>query len=57
MVFLILLPVATNYLQQKVGISSRRVNIYVARISSATLAIGAALLAAAPNIGLVVVGE
>jgi hypothetical protein len=47
----------TNYLQERRRVTSHRVNIWVARTSSATLAIGAAILATAPNIGLVVFGE
>ncbi|KAH6860351.1 major facilitator superfamily domain-containing protein [Alternaria alternata] len=53
-VFLVLLPMVTNYLQERRRVTSHRVNIWVARTSSATLAIGAAILATAPNIGLVV---
>ncbi|EUC45994.1 hypothetical protein COCMIDRAFT_4839 [Bipolaris oryzae ATCC 44560] len=52
--FLILLPIVTDYLQVKRGIRSYRVNIWVARTSSAALAMGAVALAAAPNIGFVV---
>lgn len=56
-VFLILLPWATTFLQQKVGLSAHLVNIYTARTSSAMLAVGAAMLAAAPNVALVVFGK
>ncbi|KAF2261848.1 MFS general substrate transporter [Lojkania enalia] len=53
-VFLILLPAATTFLQENIGLSSHLVNMYVARTSSAMLTIGAAILAAAPNVGIVV---
>jgi hypothetical protein len=45
---------ATNCSQNKVGLPSDRVNIYVARTSSAALAIGTSILAAAPNLDLLV---
>ncbi|KAH8679485.1 major facilitator superfamily domain-containing protein [Ilyonectria robusta] len=53
-VFLVLLPTLTTWLEEKAGWSAHRVNLYVARVSSAMPSAGAAMLAAAGNIGVVV---
>ncbi|KAG4438250.1 hypothetical protein IFR05_006278 [Cadophora sp. M221] len=54
-VFLFVLPAASISLQNRAGWSIHLINIYVARTSSAFLVIGAAVLAAAPNMSVVVV--
>ncbi|PGH29195.1 hypothetical protein GX50_08058 [[Emmonsia] crescens] len=54
-VFLVLLPAVSALLEKRAGWSITYINICVARVSSALLAIGAAILAAAPNVGIVVV--
>lgn len=56
-VFLILLPAASTALRERAGWSMTYVNICVARTSSLFLALGAAILAAAPTLGLVVFGK
>ncbi|KAH7310952.1 hypothetical protein BKA65DRAFT_601009 [Rhexocercosporidium sp. MPI-PUGE-AT-0058] len=53
-VFLFVLPAASTVLQKRAGWSIHLINIYVARASSAFLVISAAVLAAAPNVGIVV---
>ncbi|OJD10911.1 hypothetical protein AJ78_08199 [Emergomyces pasteurianus Ep9510] len=54
-VFLVLLPAVSTLLEKRAGWSITYINICVARVSSALLAFGAAILAAAPNVGIVVV--
>ncbi|OAX81826.1 hypothetical protein ACJ72_03829 [Emergomyces africanus] len=54
-VFLVLLPAVSAVLEKRAGWSITYINICVARVSSALLALGAAILAAAPNVGIVVV--
>ncbi|RDW85282.1 hypothetical protein BP6252_02872 [Coleophoma cylindrospora] len=53
-VFLILLPALSTQLEKRAGWSITFINISVARVSSAFLAIGAAMLAAAPSVAFVV---
>ncbi|PGH08512.1 hypothetical protein AJ80_07832 [Polytolypa hystricis UAMH7299] len=54
-VFLVLLPAVSRLLQKRAGWSITFINICVARVSSALLVLGAAILSVAPNIGIVVV--
>ena len=56
-VFLVLLPAISTYLEKKVGWSINLINIYVARVSTGLLGFGAAILAAASNLAVVVVGK
>ncbi|OCK91093.1 uncharacterized protein K441DRAFT_576376 [Cenococcum geophilum 1.58] len=54
-VFLMLLPAIFTYLEKKAGWSINLINIYVVRVSSGLLAFGAAILAAASNLAVIVV--
>ncbi|KAL4860966.1 major facilitator superfamily domain-containing protein [Aspergillus spectabilis] len=53
-VFLVILPAASSLLEKRAGWSNTTINIYVARISSALLVSGAAILAAASTLGFVI---
>ncbi|KAL3479806.1 major facilitator superfamily domain-containing protein [Aspergillus californicus] len=53
-VFLVILPGVSALLEKRAGWSTTTINIYVARLSSALLVFGGAVLAAASTLGLVI---
>ncbi|KAL4821136.1 major facilitator superfamily domain-containing protein [Aspergillus spinulosporus] len=53
-VFLVILPAASSLMKKRAGWSITTINIFVARISSALLVSGAAILAAASTLGIVI---